>query len=254
MQTDLLPMIGAVLVAAIVGSLHCAGMCGAFVALAVGLDRQVSRTRLLAAYNGGRLATYATIGLAAGTIGQLFDAGGTAVGLQRGAAWLAAATMIVMGAVALARATGWRAPAIPVPAFCQRAFAAVARWSATLTPTRRALAIGLATGLLPCGWLYAFALLAAGTGHALTGALVMAAFWLGTTPVLVGIGAGVRMIAGPIGRHAPAAMATVIIIMGVLLAADRAALDPARFVGMTASAALASNDEPLPCCAESSKP
>ncbi|MEM8758692.1 MAG: sulfite exporter TauE/SafE family protein, partial [Planctomycetota bacterium] len=203
MNVELLAMIGAVLVASVVGSLHCAGMCGAFVAMAVGLDREASKARLIAAYNGGRLVTYTLIGVLAGWLGGAFDSGAELVGLQRGAAALAAATMIVIGTAAFLKALGVRLPRVRGPKAVQGAFVHVARVSVRFSPAKRAGAIGLATGLLPCGWLYAFALLAAGTAHPVAGGLVMAAFWMGTLPMLVSLGAGVRLIAGSVGRAAP---------------------------------------------------
>ena len=53
---------------------------------------------------------------------------------------------------------------------------------------------GLITGLLPCGWLWAFAISAAGTGSPVVGAMLMIAFWLGTVPAMV----GVLGLAGPV--------------------------------------------------------
>ncbi|MEL6498404.1 MAG: sulfite exporter TauE/SafE family protein [Planctomycetota bacterium] len=203
MNTELLALIGTVIAASVVGSLHCAGMCGAFVAMAVGLDRSGSRTKLHAAYNGGRLVTYATIGAAAGVLGAAFDIGGQALGLQRAAIGLAAATMITIGAIGLARSFGVRLPKARGPKVLEATFVRLHGIASRMTPTKRAAAIGLMTGLLPCGWLYAFALLAAGTAHPVAGAIVMAAFWLGTLPILITLGAGVRTLAGAIGRHAP---------------------------------------------------
>ena len=49
-----------------------------------------------------------------------------------------------------------------------------------------AIGLGLAWGWLPCGLTYSMLLLAATTASALTGALVMAAFGLGTLPAMVG--------------------------------------------------------------------
>ncbi|HUJ61254.1 MAG TPA: sulfite exporter TauE/SafE family protein, partial [Kofleriaceae bacterium] len=53
--------------------------------------------------------------------------------------------------------------------------------------------IGLIAGLLPCGWLWAFVITAAGTGGAASGALVMLAFWLGTVPMVL-----LLSLAGPV--------------------------------------------------------
>jgi sulfite exporter TauE/SafE len=48
----------------------------------------------------------------------------------------------------------------------------------------RSLIAGYMTAFLPCGWLYTFAALAAATGSASRGAVVLFAFWLGTLPIM----------------------------------------------------------------------
>jgi len=217
-------LIVSVLIASLLGSLHCAGMCGAFVVIAVGIDRddggdarrRASPGVLHAAYHGGRLVTYTLLGVAAGGVGHALDLGGSAVGLQRVAALLAAATMIVAGGIALARALGLKLPRVVFPAFFQSMFMKGHALTIGLNPTGRALAIGLLTTLLPCGWLWAFAVVAAGTGHPLYGGLAMAAFWLGTLPMLVSIGVGFRSLSGAMGRYVPGVMAGVIVVVGVL--------------------------------------
>ena len=65
-------LILAVFVASLVGSLHCAGMCGGIVVLCVG-GESVERTRERewlrhVAYNLGRLAAYATLGVISGAV------------------------------------------------------------------------------------------------------------------------------------------------------------------------------------------
>ena len=61
-----------VLVVSLLGSLHCAGMCGPLVAVAVA-DRTVTsngmRALLNVAYHGGRLVTYTLVGVICGIIG-----------------------------------------------------------------------------------------------------------------------------------------------------------------------------------------
>ena len=85
----------------------------------------------------------------------------------------------------------------------------------------RALVIGLLTGCLPCGWLYAFVVTAAGTGTATAGAATMAVFWLGTLPAMVSLALGVRALAGPLRRHVPAACAVALILVGLFAVAGR---------------------------------
>lgn len=213
------PLLLTVLVASLAGSLHCAGMCGGFVAFYAGSDPSTGGRRALihAAYNGARLIGYATLGIAAGSIGQALDLAGSMAGFQRLAAPVAGVTMIVWGLLALARARGFdffktSASPGPVGRLVKRAF----RNLAGRPPLARAAFVGLLSAVLPCGWLWAFLVTAAGTGHPLSGALVMAAFWLGTVPILSVLGFGTQLIAGPIRRHAPTITAMLLVILGTV--------------------------------------
>ncbi|MEM9414393.1 MAG: sulfite exporter TauE/SafE family protein [Planctomycetota bacterium] len=220
-------LIIAVFIASVLGSLHCAGMCGAFVAFAVGgLDTTPGqRIRLHAAYNGGRLVTYVLLGVAAGLVGAALNLGGALAGVSRVATILAGALMIGFGGVSLMHAIGKSSMRWPVPSFMQRAMIAGQKFAMTLSPTRRALVIGLLTTLLPCGWLYAFAVTAAGTASPLWGGATMAVFWLGTLPVMVSLGACVQKLTGVFGKQLPTVTALVVIAVGLWTLAGRAGLD-----------------------------
>ena len=233
-------MVVAILTASLLGSVHCAGMCGGFLAMAVTpltLDRRplergapsramtASTTPpawvLSAAYNLGRLATYATLGALAGLLGSAVDLGGELAGVQRAAAYASGGLMAVVGVLALARALGARVPPVPLPPgakrLASRGYRGVQRWG----PVARATAIGLLTTLLPCGWLYAFVVTAAGTGRPEMGVLVMAAFWVGTLPVMGALGAGVQRLSGPLRRHLPVVTAGLLIAVGALTLSGR---------------------------------
>lgn len=196
-------LLGAVLVTSLVGSLHCAGMCGVFVAMAVGSGDSRARVRLQILYHGGRLVGYVTLGAIAGAIGRAVDLGAHAAGLHHTAAIVAAVMVLLIGVATGLKELGVRLPRGPRFKIAQRFFEKGARASQRLSAPGRALVIGLLTALLPCGWLYAFALVAAGTAHPVYGGLVMAVFWVGTVPVLaiVGLGAGsLRAKLGPRAR------------------------------------------------------
>lgn len=224
--------------ASILGSLHCAGMCGPFLAFALGLDAPgVSRAQAQAAYHGGRLVTYTALGAIAGLLGHALDLSGEALGLRHVAVTLAAVTMILFGAAALARAAGKRLPAIRPPRLVERAFRRGCDVAMRVPPLQRAAIVGLLTTLLPCGWLYSFALVAAGTGHPAKGAIVMLAFWLGTLPVMVSLGAGVQAASGPLRRALPVLMSFAIIGLGFYALIDRAGVSLAS-LDQAAQAAL----------------
>jgi len=211
----------AVFAASLLGSLHCAGMCGGLVAFYSGGRSGASRVAPHLAYSGGRLVAYAMLGAMAGALGAALDATGALLGLQRAAAVIAGVLIALWGAAALAESLGARVPMVTAPAAWRgRLGRGVAR-VATRPPVTRALVVGLLTGCLPCGWLYAFVVTAAGSGSALAGAATMALFWLGTLPVMIGLGVGVAALAGPLRRHVPAACAVAMIAVGLLAVAGR---------------------------------
>ncbi|MEQ9616743.1 MAG: sulfite exporter TauE/SafE family protein [Phycisphaerales bacterium] len=252
----ILPLIGTVFVASLVGSLHCAGMCGAFVAFAVGSasKENVPRRTLHLAYHLGRLTTYTLLGAVAGTIGGAIDFGGEYAGVSRLAATIAGVTMMVFGVLALLKVRGVRLPRPPVPRVMVAALERGHRVAMRRGPVARALIIGLMTTLLPCGWLYAFAVIAAGTGGTLAGAAVMAVFWVGTVPVLVAVGEGVRTLAGRFGRLVPELAAIAIIAVGLMSTASRLTIPAfeqpaaAQTTATPLEMARTVNDQDLPCC------
>ncbi len=159
----------AVLLAALVGSMHCVGMCGPLVAFYAGSDDSRGFGKLFShtAYNGGRLVTYAMLGAAAGGLGAILDLVGRSAGIQRVAAVVAGVVMIFWGVIALLTALNVR---IFKPAKRGALGEFAAKRISSLRekpPIMRALLIGLFSTLLPCGWLWAFAVIASGTGGAL---------------------------------------------------------------------------------------
>lgn len=253
-------MLGAVLTASLAGSGHCAGMCGAIMAFAVGAGEDGVRTRARAhvAYHAGRLVTYTLLGAAAGALGAVVDLGGSAAGVQRVAAAVAGALMITAGVSMLIKRGASARLHIPVPARWQRLIERGHRLAFTLPPTQRALVIGLLTPMLPCAWLYMFALVAAGSGSPILGAAVMAVFALGTMPVLALLGAGLQTMLAPLRKRMPAITALLIIITGLVSLAGRVNLPvfvtPAMAGNAPADAVEAldrvrsTNPHELPCC------
>jgi sulfite exporter TauE/SafE len=277
-------LIVAVFAASVLGSLHCVGMCGAFLALSLTPDERGSRTprwMLALAYHVGRLVTYLVMGTIGGLIGAAVNITAEAAGLQRAAAALAGAMMVVFGTLALARHLGPRLAAsnvamvralgrwsgldrvaraatgrMPVPKAMETLAIAGHRRAAMMPPVARAMAIGLLTTLLPCGWLYAFAITAAGTGHPAKAALVMAVFWVGTLPVMVGLGMLVTSATGVLRRHIPLATSLLVVAFGIATLLGRevvpafATAAPVSFASDADAAAHVATlrTRPLPCC------
>lgn len=175
------------------GATHCSGMCGPFVLSQAGarlgaipLQQSTGLRRisgvLLLPYHFGRLTTYSLLGgIAAGATGgvQRYLTGGylPALVLAIAAGWfLTAALLQCMPRLAAAGASLVGNPRGPLP----RLFARPEGFNGYL--------LGLLLGLLPCGLIYTALLLAGATGDWRMGAVSMAAFAVGTMPVLLVVG------------------------------------------------------------------
>lgn len=213
-----------VALASLAGSLHCAGMCGGLVIFYSGTDATHGAQRLVAhgVYNTGRLVGYLLLGAAAGAIGGVINLAGSLAGLQRIAMPIAGIMMILWGLGSIAQIRGLKilggsTSTGPFAQVVRRGFGVVAK----RPPAIRAAAVGLLSALLPCGWLWAFVITAAGTGSVLGGVAVMAAFWVGTVPILLAVGFGAQAMALPVRKHAPLLTAVLLVAIGVVAVVRR---------------------------------
>ncbi len=233
----MLILASAVLTASVLGSMHCVGMCGPLAIWASGASEQGSKVRLMLAsisYHGGRMATYMLAGLLAGTVGRLVDLGGEALGFQLMAARFVGAAMILLGLHRLILLC-WPPKQSVTPTLESASIfnSEKPRWRignmlvrlrpmiVDLPHVPRALATGLLTALLPCGWLYLFAFFAAATGNAADGVVVMIAFWIGTIPALVALVAGTRILRTRFTRAIPVLTAAILVAGGCFTASGR---------------------------------
>lgn len=213
-----LAMLGAVLGASLLGSLHCAGMCGAFLAYALEPNSASRQTHfsLQFMYHLGRLWTYLLLGVIAGCAGSLVEMGGIAIGVQHLASSVVGAMMVLFGIRLLLVAAGKKTLRFPVPKCVATFVGTITRRVSSWPAVPRAFLIGTTTTLLPCGWLYLFVATAATTRHPLSAMPVMLAFWIGTLPVLAAVGVGVRASLGPLRKHMPVATSMLVVLVGVL--------------------------------------
>ena len=209
-----------VLIASLLGSVHCSAMCGAFVCFySSGSDVSAQRGSDVgahAAYNGGRLFSYLVLGSIGGALGRAMDTAGSFAGLQRGAAIVAGALMVGWGGYSALAASGARVRAFNAPEAWRKAMGSILLTVRNKPPVVRAAMTGIATTLLPCGWLYAFVVTAAATGSARSGALVMVFFWLGTLPMMLAVGLGARRFMGAFGARMPILSGAVVMVLGLL--------------------------------------
>ncbi len=276
-------LIGAVVSASLLGSMHCVGMCGPLAMWASGAGEGSSRLAFnTSLYHLGRMVTYAVVGLLAGLAGQLTDVGGEVLGVQLAAARIVGAIMVAMGVIQLMKwwsvrtgSASWfsrKSSDVDVTAPKQ---SLVSKWLVSLRPavfsmkpSSRALVTGLLTAFLPCGWLYLFALFAAGTGSWYMGSVVMLAFWLGSVPALVGVVMSTKLFAGRLRQFVPVAVSLMMIVAGSFTIAGRGFANlhslaeipvPERHASTELTSVKLSTDElsksldelvktPLPCC------
>jgi len=201
-------MIWMVLVSSFVGSLHCVAMCGPL----VGMHGGAHSFPLAMTHSLGRLLTYVVLGIAAGAIGRAANLAGELAVVQRIATILAGVVILVWGAIALATALGWR---IANHRPSSNAFANGLVQIRSKPPATRAWLTGVLTGLLPCGWLWAFVIAAAGTGSPLEGGATMAVFWLGTVPAMLGVLTIGGAVIAKLRARIPAITAVTLILLGL---------------------------------------
>src|SRR5436190_6251200 len=188
----------------LVGSLHCAVMCGPLVLAVTGAraaGRPVRCSRFI--YHAGRLTVYAGLGALFGAVGKTF----ALAGMQR---WLS----ITVGAVILAELIfSWRANLkSPVARAVLKLKASFSRLLQQRTIGAQ-FALGAINGLLPCGLVYIAAAGAATTLSPAIGALHMIAFGVGTLPMLLGVSTlgRLRFASAHVRKLIPASAALVAI-------------------------------------------
>jgi sulfite exporter TauE/SafE len=192
----------------LVGSLHCAGMCGPL-ALALPVVGNGPGGFLAArlAYNLGRVITYAGLGVVCGLAGQ----GLLLAGVQR---WLS----ITLGVLLIAGLLASRRVALARPVV--RLLARLQASMAGLLGHRSVLALGvlgMLNGLLPCGLVYVACAGAAATGDWLAGAEYMAVFGLGTVPLMFSISLSGRLLTPGLRQKLRHALPASVLVLGALL-------------------------------------
>jgi uncharacterized protein len=151
----------------------------------------------------GRVLGYTVLGAVAGALGAHLLPWLPMERIGIWVQWLAALVLVLLGVSYLARPAAGCA--------VQRLNGEDARTGA-LQGLRR----GLIWALLPCGALYALLFLAAASGSALTGALLLAAFGLGTVPLLAGGAGALQQLLQP--RRLRGLAAGVLILLGLVTA------------------------------------
>ncbi|UCG96944.1 MAG: sulfite exporter TauE/SafE family protein [Burkholderiales bacterium] len=187
---------------ALLGGLHCAGMCGGIVgALQLNRPPGVSAARLAAGYHAGRVVSYSLAGMLAGTLGAALYAADV-LPVQAALLLIGSSMLLAIGVSMFGRAA-WMRRIEPAGVWLWRLIGPLARRVYPPRTAAQALAAGLAWGWIPCGMVYAALPLALVAGGPLQGGLVMLAFGLGTLPNMLAVDVAVHGI-GRASRSAPA--------------------------------------------------
>jgi sulfite exporter TauE/SafE len=205
---------------ALLGGLHCAGMCGGFVgAMQVHRPKGVGAARLAAGYHAGRIVSYTLAGALVGTLGGALYAT-QVLPLQVFLLVAGSLMLLAIGASLFGRAA-WLKRLEPLGLGVWKLVGPLARRVYPPRSGGQALVAGLAWGWIPCGMVYAALPLALVAGGPWQGAAVMLAFGLGTLPNMLAVDVAVARVAPPggalaavRGRLKPLAGA-VIIVFGI---------------------------------------
>lgn len=229
------------LLAGLVGSVtHCVGMCGPFVVSQVTarmekmpLDKMSEFRRLTGAalfpYHFGRVTTYIFLGVLAGLFTDSITALAKVWWIGPVLLLLAAVFFLVYGVSGLVPHLGGLLPA-GVAGKTRPQTRVGQIWqhhvSGRLSPFfsapfgARGYILGILLGFIPCGLIYGALVLAAAGGSALSGGMVMAAFGVGTVPMLFATGwigqyasRKFRGVMAPVGRGLMVANAVVLALL-----------------------------------------
>jgi hypothetical protein len=215
--TELVPALSAALLAGLLGSAHCLGMCAGISGLfAVNSNIASLRNEVPYAltYNLGRVISYAVLGMIVAAFGNVVVR--ASPNIAGGIRLLSGVVIILVGlkvafdirvlnAIERMGATLWSR------------IAPVARSLVPVTSLPRALGLGLVWGWLPCGLVYSVLLIAASSAEPLGGAMIMIAFGLGTMPVMVMTGLGAARLSQLMRRRGTrVGLGLLIVVLGLL--------------------------------------
>ncbi len=220
----------------LLGGVHCVGMCGGIVgalsvasrskkpfpvavvsaAAAMPQSAVVDNVLRVAAYNGGRIASYMIAGAIAGGLAQGARTLSFVSSLQIGGYWAANLMLVALGLYLM---DVWRglARVEAVGQIVWRRVQPLIRHFLPMDSVPKAFALGGLWGWVPCGMVYSVLLTAMLSGSAASGAIVMFAFGLGTLPVLLTMGLlGTRLQAWTRQRRVRIASGLLVLAFGLL--------------------------------------
>lgn len=167
---------------------HCIGMCGGIV-LAYSTIKiepsssKVSKTTAHLLYSLGRVMAYSILGAVFGSLGEVITYNNTGRG-----------TLLIVAGVAMLLAGLSLMGKFKFLTLIEHSFSSSSIYKKTFKKVLNSKSnssfflLGMLNGLLPCGFVYFFAITAASTASPIYGALVMAIFGLSTIPAMFSFG------------------------------------------------------------------
>ena len=199
------------LIIGLMGSFHCAGMCGP-IAIALPLHGNTVPQKIFGGtlYNLGRTLTYGIMGAIFGLLGQ----GLHLIGFQQ-------KISVIMGAIMII--------SVLFPKLFKNQYSMEKSWFKAVGKLKKTIAemfsirsfqslffIGMLNGLLPCGLVYMAIAGAIGMGGVVEGSLYMILFGLGTIPMLLGISLAGNVLSLTVRSKINKLIPVLVVVVGIL--------------------------------------
>jgi len=169
----------------LIGSGHCIGMCGGITTmLTSALPQQKASSHLLFVmlYNTGRILSYALIGA---IVGYTSSTAARNIGIPLAGLRLIAAVFLIFLGLYLGQWLMWLTRIEKLGKVLWQKISPLSKNLIPVNTPLKALGLGALWGWLPCGLVYSTLTWSMASGNALSGALIMLCFGLGTLPALV---------------------------------------------------------------------
>ncbi|MDO8952993.1 MAG: sulfite exporter TauE/SafE family protein [Draconibacterium sp.] len=199
------------LILGLMGSFHCAGMCGP-IAIALPLHGNTVPQKIFGGtlYNIGRTITYGIMGALFGLLGQ----GISMIGFQQ-------KISVIMGVIMII--------SVLFPALFKNQYRLDKSWFSLVGKLKKSIGqmfsvrsfsslffIGLLNGLLPCGLVYIAIAGAIGAGDIAQGTLYMILFGLGTIPMMLTISLAGNMMGLALRNRINKLIPVLVVVVGLL--------------------------------------
>ena len=192
---------------------HCIGMCGGIVVAysTIKIDPKSSKVSQSAAhllYSFGRVLTYTVLGAMFGALGGvvLFSNNANGILLIVAGLFMILAGLSLMGKIKFLTLIEH---SFSSSSFYKQRFKQVLNSKSNIS----FFLLGMLNGLLPCGFVYFFAITAASTADPLYGALVMFIFGLSTIPAMFGVGFLTSLASATTFRNMMMSLSSVAVIL-----------------------------------------